>query len=118
VSVPSAAHARVADYWGLVSGRDVDKFARTGLTPARGQLVDAPFVEEFPVVMECRLVHTIELGLHTQFVGQVLDLRLEEGAMGPGGYPDADRLGLFVLLDGYRSTGAHLGKPFAIGKEL
>jgi flavin reductase (DIM6/NTAB) family NADH-FMN oxidoreductase RutF len=69
VNVPSVAYAKQADFCGMVSGRDVDKFAAAGLTPVRSDLVDAPFVQEFPMILECKLVHTIELGLHTQFVG-------------------------------------------------
>ena len=47
-----------ADYVGIASGRDVDKFAVAGLTPVRSDLVDAPYAAEFPVVLECRLLHT------------------------------------------------------------
>ena len=58
-----------ADYVGIASGRDVDKFAATGMTPVRSELVDAPYAAEFPVVLECRLLHVVEIGLHTQFIG-------------------------------------------------
>jgi transposase-like protein len=51
------------DYFGLVSGRDTDKFAATKLTPVKSDLVDAPFVKEFPLVLECKLVELFELGL-------------------------------------------------------
>ena len=32
ISVPSEQHVKTTDYWGLASGRDVDKFAKAGLT--------------------------------------------------------------------------------------
>jgi flavin reductase (DIM6/NTAB) family NADH-FMN oxidoreductase RutF len=48
VNVPSASHAKVTDYAGLVSGRDVDKFATTGLTAVKSDQVDAPYIQEFP----------------------------------------------------------------------
>jgi hypothetical protein len=44
----------------MVSGRDEDKFAAAELTPVRSDLVDAPYVKEFPMVVECRLAHTID----------------------------------------------------------
>ena len=49
----------------MVSGKDVDKFAAAGLTPVKSELVDAPYVGEFPFVLECELRQTIEIGLHT-----------------------------------------------------
>ncbi len=45
----------MADYFGIVSGKDTDKFEVSGLTPVRSDLVDAPYVGQFPVVLECRL---------------------------------------------------------------
>jgi flavin reductase (DIM6/NTAB) family NADH-FMN oxidoreductase RutF len=39
-----AKYAAEADYFGLVSGRNVDKFAATGLTAVRSEVVDAPYI--------------------------------------------------------------------------
>jgi flavin reductase (DIM6/NTAB) family NADH-FMN oxidoreductase RutF len=117
ISVPSEQYVKTADYLGLASGRDVDKFTKAGLTAVASDLVDAPYVAEFPVVMECQVLHTIEIGLHTQFVGEILDIKIEEAVLGPAGDPDAEKLGLFVLLDGYRKIGAYLGQAFSIGKK-
>jgi flavin reductase (DIM6/NTAB) family NADH-FMN oxidoreductase RutF len=65
ISVPSTDLVVEADYCGIASGRDEDKVARAGLTPVRSALVDAPYIAECPLVLECRLVQTITLGLHT-----------------------------------------------------
>ena len=51
ISVPSREHVAAADYFGVVSGRDGDKFAAIGLTAVRSDLVDAPYVGEFPLVL-------------------------------------------------------------------
>jgi flavin reductase (DIM6/NTAB) family NADH-FMN oxidoreductase RutF len=118
VSVPSKKYARIADYWGIASGRDVDKFSRAGLTPLRSKLVDAPYVDEFPVVMECKVIHTLEIGLHTQFIGEILDIKIDESMLDPGGNPDGEKLDIFVLMDGYRSVEAYVGKAFSIGKDV
>ena len=117
VCVPSEQYVKTTDYLGIASGRDVDKFAKTGLTAVASVLVDAPYVEEFPVVMECKVLHTIEIGLHTQFIGEILDIKIEEAILGPAGHPDVEKLGVFVLMDGYRGIGAYLGQAFSIGKE-
>jgi flavin reductase (DIM6/NTAB) family NADH-FMN oxidoreductase RutF len=54
VSIPSISHVKEADFFGMASGDDYDKYALTGLTPAQSQFVDAPYVEEFPLVLECK----------------------------------------------------------------
>ena len=55
VSVPSVRYVREADYFGIASGRNVNKFSKTGLTPVRSEMVDAPYVVEFPMILECNL---------------------------------------------------------------
>jgi len=42
ISVPSQGQVKLGDYFGVTSGRDTDKFAATGLTAVRSELVDAP----------------------------------------------------------------------------
>ena len=74
VCVPSAAYVKEADYLGIASGRDEDKFARAGLTAVAGEKVDAPYIAQFPVAMECRVRQTVDLGSHTVFIGEVLDV--------------------------------------------
>jgi flavin reductase (DIM6/NTAB) family NADH-FMN oxidoreductase RutF len=117
ISIPSEAHLQAADYIGLVSGREVDKFAATKLTPVRSGLVDAPYVREFPMVLECRLVHTLELGLHTQFVGEVMDVKVDESVLGSNGIADIKKVKPLVFTpdsQAYYGIGNHLGQAFSI----
>jgi flavin reductase (DIM6/NTAB) family NADH-FMN oxidoreductase RutF len=121
VSVPSEQYVKEADYFGLVSGRDVDKLAQVGLTAVRSNCVDAPYVAEFPLVLECKLVHTIELGLHTEFVGEVVDVKVDETALGENGRPDIEKIRPIIFgpgLSSYHGVGSYLGKAFSIGKEI
>jgi flavin reductase (DIM6/NTAB) family NADH-FMN oxidoreductase RutF len=121
VSVPSRDHAAEADYFGVVSGRDVDKFAVARLTPVRSDLVDAPYVGEFPLVLECKIVHTAELGLHTLFVGEILDVKAEESCLDQEGKLSADRVRPFSWAPAeniYYAFGEELGRGFSIGKSL
>lgn len=39
------------------------------------EIVDAPYVGEFPLILECRLIHSLEIGLHTQFIGEIIDIK-------------------------------------------
>ena len=64
---------------GEKSGRDIDKFEATALTPAKALKVSAPLIEESPVSIECRLVKEVEAGDHVWFIGEVLAAHLREG---------------------------------------
>jgi flavin reductase (DIM6/NTAB) family NADH-FMN oxidoreductase RutF len=120
-TVGIACEARMveADYVGITSGRDVDKFAVTGLTPVRSELVDAPYAAEFPVVLECRLLHTVEIGLHTQFIGEIIDVKADLGVLGEDGLPDILKIKPLIYdtgHKGYHGIGPLLGKAFSVGK--
>ena len=121
VSIPSEGHVKAADHFGLVSGRDTDKFAATGLTPVKSELVDAPYVGEFPLVLECSLYRTVELGLHTLFVGEILDVKAEENVLNEKEMPDMLKARPFVfdsVARGYYGIGEFIGPAFQIGKEI
>jgi len=121
INVPSEAYVKAADYAGMASGRDADKFAVAGLTPVRSDLVDAPYVSEFPLVIECRLLRTVEVGIHTQFIGEIIDVKAEENVLDPGGLLDAAKVLPVVYSPAtrtYYGLGPVIGKGFDIGKEL
>ncbi|MFZ4855638.1 MAG: flavin reductase family protein [Desulfuromonadaceae bacterium] len=121
VNIPSEDYVRETDYVGIASGRDVDKFAVTGLTAVRSDLVDAPYVAEFPLILECRLLHTIEIGLHTQFIGEIVDVKADPAVLNEQDQPDAAKVKSFVYSPGargYYAVGRLLGHGHAIGKDL
>lgn len=121
ISVPSETQVKEADYFGVTSGRDLDKFAALRLTPVKSELVDAPYVKEFPLVLECTVVHVIELGLHTQFVGKIMDVKAEESVLGTDGMPDLEKLRPIIFSPGnrlYYGVGSSLGFAFTMGKEI
>ncbi|WP_232316050.1 flavin reductase family protein [Methanosarcina vacuolata] len=62
ISTTSEAYLKQTDNFGTAGGRDEDKFC---LTPVRSKLVPAPYVGEFPVVLERKLLHNFDIGLHT-----------------------------------------------------
>ena len=121
-TVGIACEARMveADYVGIASGRTVDKFAISGLTPLKSDLVDAPYVQEFPLILECKVIHALEIGLHTQFIGQIMDVKVDEAVLGEKGAPDLMKLKPIVFgpeIRAYHGLGAYLGKAFSIGKK-
>ena len=121
ISIPSEAQVRAVDYFGLVSGRDVDNFAAARLTPVRSDRVDAPYVKEFPMVVECKLVHTIELGSHTEFVGEVVDVKVDEAALNSDGTADIKKVKPMVFTpdsQAYYGIGTFVAKAFSVGEGI
>jgi flavin reductase (DIM6/NTAB) family NADH-FMN oxidoreductase RutF len=121
ISIPSEESVKEADFFGLVSGRNTDKFARTKLTAVKSKVVDAPYVREFPLVLECKLVQVSDLGLHTQFVGEVIDAKADESIIGSGGAVDIKRLKPLIFTpdtQDYYGIGQFVAKVFSAGKEI
>ncbi len=79
VNIPSAEQASALDYTGVVSGRDCDKFADTGLTAAKASVLEyAPMIEECPISLECKVTDRLPLGSHDYFVGEVVRVHVDE----------------------------------------
>jgi len=78
VNFPTADMADVVDFCGTVSGRKVDKFAETGLTPEPAIHVKVPLIKECPVNLECKVVGVVSMGSHDLFIGDVPVMHAEE----------------------------------------
>jgi len=120
IGIPSRKHVAAADYVGIVSGRDHDKFRDTGLTPLRSAKVNAPLAAELPFSLECALFQHHKLGLHTIFIGEIVGIQADEDILGPRGLPDIEKTQA-VLWGGlgnnhYFGIGERLGRAFSIGK--
>lgn len=121
VSIPSEDYVRQVDYFGIVSGRNVDKLSAAGLTPVRSENVDAPYVAEFPFALECRLLHTVEIGLHTQFIGEIVDVKADEAGLSESGELDIEKVRAILYAPdnrAYYGVGARLGEAFSIGRQI
>jgi len=121
VNVPAAEQTKLADYIGVVSGRDIDKLAVAGLTAVSAEHVDAPLVDEFPLNVECSLIHTLKIGLHTLFVGEIRDVKAEESILNDKGLPSIEKLRPPIFSTGeaaYYAVGEALGPAFEMGKEI
>jgi len=81
VNVPSIGLEEQMHYCGVKSGRDVDKFAETGLTPIPAKTVKPPLIGECFGHLECRVVQRHVCGDHTLFVGEVVATSVDEDVM-------------------------------------
>ncbi len=121
INIPSEKYVKETDYFGIATGRNTDKFADTGLTPVKSDLVDAPYINEFPLILECKVIHNVEVGLHTLFVGEIMDIKAEESILHDKEVPDIERaLPILFAPENriYHGVGKALGKAFSIGKEM
>jgi flavin reductase (DIM6/NTAB) family NADH-FMN oxidoreductase RutF len=121
ISIPSEQHVKEVDYFGLVTGRNAGKLAGAKLTAVKSKLVDAPYVKEFLLVMECKLIHVAELGLHTQFIGEVIDAKADESIIGKSGAIDIKKLKPLVFTpdtQDYYGIGKFVDKVFSAGKHI
>lgn len=73
--------AYATDYCGVTSGRDVDKFAKLGLSPLPASKVQAPMIGESPVNLECRVSQVIPLGSHDMFLAEVVAVHADKRFM-------------------------------------
>ena len=66
-----------ADYCGVKSGRDTDKFLNMKLTPVPMEHVSAPGIGESPVNIECRITQILKLGSHDMFLADIVSVDVE-----------------------------------------
>ena len=122
VGIPSSKQVEIADYVGIVSGRDHDKFHDTGLTPLKSEKVNAPLAVELPFSLECKLFQHHKLGTHTIFIGVIVGIQADENILGSKGLPDIEKTQA-ILWGGfgnnhYFAVGEKLGKAFSVGQNL
>jgi flavin reductase (DIM6/NTAB) family NADH-FMN oxidoreductase RutF len=81
VNIPSADILKETDYCGMVSGRNVDKFKETKLTPVKAAHVKPPIIKQCPVSIECRVKKIITIGSHDLFIGETLSVSVDESVL-------------------------------------
>ena len=120
VSMADAAHLTAADYVGIASGHDTpDKVEKAGLTVIASDHVDAPYFQEFPMTLECRLVsYDDESEL---LVGEIVNICAEESVLGEDGQIDTQKLNAITydpVHHDYILLGKIVGKAFHDGTVL
>ena len=119
VAFGTAGAVKACDYLGIASGNKMpDKVARSGFTVTKSKSVDAPVVNELPLVLECELVSMNDEKCNV--VGRIVNCAVEESAM-TDGKPDAGKMRP-ICFDAcqhvYRLMGETVAEAFSCGKEL
>ena len=110
VNLTTEDMARETDFCGVRSGRDIDKFERTGLHKGEASIVEAPIILESPVNIECRVREEIPLGSHSMFLADVVHVTVEDEYMDQRGTFHLEQANPIVYSHGtYHSIGKGLG---------
>jgi flavin reductase (DIM6/NTAB) family NADH-FMN oxidoreductase RutF len=122
VNVASAKLVKETDYCGLVSGTTkTDKPKDCNFKIFYGKVKTAPLIEQYPVNLECKVVHTLSLGSHCLVIGQIEEVYASEDCM-TDGEPDPAKIDPIMYVTGankaYFRIGEKIGPAFEIGLEI
>jgi len=135
VNIPSVDQVKETDYCGIYSGAKTAKAADCGFKVLYGTLKTAPLIDQSPVNLECRVIHTLNLGSHIEIIGQIEETYVNESCL-TGGQPDIEKIRPFLwvvwnavpggrpveagaaLGNEYREIGRGLGESRSIGRRL
>lgn len=119
VNIPTIEQAKATDYCGCTSGRNIDKWAATGLKRGKAEKLACPTIEECPVSIECKVRSKTRLGSHVMFVAEVVSVQVDESLMNEKDRFALEKAGLFSYVHGhYYAVGKKLGRfGFSVRKK-
>ena len=122
VSIADLDHMDVADYFGIATGNKTpDKFERTGYHAMRSSHVNAPVIEEFPLVMECELAEEVNTQNMHCIVGRIVNVAANEEVLSENGKVDPLKLKALTFdqfQNGYYTGGELVGRAWNAGASL
>jgi len=122
LNVPSTSQTAEVDYVGIVSGnKEPEKLSMAKLDTSRSERVNAPIIDACPVNVECRLVDQMELGSHTWFAGEIMEVHVDEKYVLENGKLDVRGLDPLIYITSqsqYFSLGDPVADAYSIGKKI
>lgn len=109
INLTTASMIRAADFCGVRSGRELDKFEACGLEIEEGFTVSAPVLSQSPVSLECRVTEIIPLGSHDMFLADITAVDVDPQYL--------DEQGKLCLSRSHLAAFAH-GEYFELGKKI
>ena len=119
INLPTAQILKAVDFCGVKSGKEIDKFAQTGLTPLPCTQIKAPMIEQSPVSLECRVTEIKPLGSHDMFLAEIIAVNIDDAFLNADGQFDLEKSGLIAFCHGgYYALGKKLGSfGFSVAKK-
>ena len=122
VSLADRDHMDAADFFGIATGNKMpDKFERTGYTAVKSAFVNAPIIDEFPVVMECELAEIVTTENFHSVIGNIVNVKADEEVLDENGKINPEKLNALIFdqfRSGYYVSGEKVGEAWSSGKEL
>ena len=109
VNIPTTTILKETDYCGVTSGKDLDKFSKTKLTPEKADNVKVPLIRECPVNIECVLKNRIPLGAHDLFLGEIVQVHMDQDILDEKGNIDFTKATPFTF---------NIGEYWSLHKKL
>ena len=107
-----------SDYFGIESGKGINKIEKAGFHAHKSEFVDAPVIEEYPVTIECEMLKLEDDEGDYRLIGKVVNVVAEESALDDKGRVDLGKLKLISYdsaTHGYRIIGDIVGQAFHDG---
>ena len=121
VNLPSRDMVKETDYCGIVSGSKVNKVEVCQFKIFYGKLKNAPLIEQFPVNIECKVVHILDLGSHSLVIGRVEESYTSDDCL-TDGKPDISKIQPLAWARDpsrrYYALGEVVAKSHSVGLEL
>lgn len=100
VNLTTEKLAFAADYCGVKSGRDVDKFKEMRLTPESADIVKCPMIAQSPVNLECRVIEVKSYPTHDMFIAEIVAMHADDEIVDEKGKIDMSAAGLIAYVHG------------------
>ena len=119
INFPSTQMLSLADYCGMVSGRDVNKEALFATFP--GETTDTPLIQNCPVGLECQVIDVVQVKHRRLFIAEVIECYVSsqfvENVAGKQRVADLTKLDpiLYALDNRYYSIGDIIGTGYNEG---
>ena len=121
VNIPSTDLVKETDYCGSISGSKVNKAQVCQFKVFYGKLGSAPLIEQCPVNLECKVVHTLDLGSHLLVIGLIEETHVSDNCL-TDGKPDVNKIKPLIYAREptrqYLDFGKAIAKAFSSGQEL
>ncbi len=102
--------AFAADYCGVKSGKDINKFMEAKLDIGKASVVKAPIINNSPVNLECKVEKIIEFGSHDMFIAKVVACQVDDELVDDQGKLNLEKAKLICYSHGeYWSLSRSLG---------
>lgn len=120
INMPTWKMVSAVDFCGVKSGKDMDKFKETGLTPQPCSQITAPQIEEAPISIECKVKSVTPYGTHDMFLAEVVAVNVDDKYIDSKGALDLEKAGIIAFAHGkYYTLGRNIGSfGFSVNKAL